>query len=952
MFDDTGIYKELKSRRDGKSKYYITFVNQIESNLEPISKQIRKEYPEYSGFNTDHTEKILQHISMLMNDDFKKGLSSLEIVVLIFASLFHDAGSYLFNSNQTNKRKLQQEHIQASKFVVDYYFDNAVGKMDGKERIKRAIEFVCEANDYSLDVIINKEELFITDRIETFKVHYDLLAFLLRIGDLLDFEAEQTKNSKMMLFSSTYSKYSFDKIERENSIKNTDYDPEKIVINVYAENKSQYKIWSDWYSFLQAEIEKFNTLFACRGFILPNPSINIKRPDLAKYDVETLRFEIDDSGGMWEVISKSVYTNELDFLRELIQNAIDATLKCVYSNNSIKLVYPSPRSWNVNGSDIVIVYSEKTRVLSVTDYGVGMNVDDLKNYLFKVSGSGTVNTGTRKFPFPGIAKYGIGFISCLINAEEISIYTSDNESDLHVVSLESNSNIAFIENTENRNSYKGTTIVLKLKNSFLFSEIKDYLCKTVRYPSVGMCLYDLDYINSVLPKINNVDIYAVFQKEPYSFEKYLQVESTEIERILDPIYELKSMTNKSLGLLDELKGIYNAKGTELINIKDVKLNQSYNSRVNDLQKSMKELGISGFFDEIRIPNDQIKGKNLWSQIKMIGTAFNNNEMLLKSRLNDINDEIIRYAINKSSITNSGFCSFGDWKYYFVDIDSLLEPRTVEKSRDRISLDGRQGLLFINQEIHNYALGIECSAVHAFLVSSGTIFNRLVRLKAIVQDKESCECKRVTVTVPVLGWKFGIEDEIIENRDAKCALNKYYIDPDCLFDSEYEDLFVTRDGVSTPAIRSIDENDYEVNCAYSYPEEQDIEKYIPDELKHILEEDAGVFFQDGIAIPSEIDSIFPMGFFRVYCNLTAGSRMKLNITRHNTSEIRTDIDEWFSKTGGYIQKELFKGLTNSFCELGIKVKDYRVLLWPEYNDSPFEKMALKSFLEVLMNSSFE
>lgn len=61
---------------------------------------------------------------------------------------------------------------------------------------------------------------------------------------------------------------------------------------------------------------------------------------------------------LWDIITKSVYTNEFDYIRELIQNAIDATLLKIYLDDKENIEYQSPRSWHCNDK-VMIAYSQK-----------------------------------------------------------------------------------------------------------------------------------------------------------------------------------------------------------------------------------------------------------------------------------------------------------------------------------------------------------------------------------------------------------------------------------------------------------------------------------------------------------------------------------------------------------------------------------------------------------------
>lgn len=110
-------------------------------------------------------------------------------------------------------------------------------------------------------------------------------------------------------------------------------------------------------------------------------------------------------------------TNEFDYVREVIQNAIDATLLKIYLDDEEDIKYKSPRSWKCNDK-VIVAYSQKQGVLWIEDYGIGMSEGELSKYLFKTANSGYKYMKKREFVFPAIAQFGIGFVACLTKAEK------------------------------------------------------------------------------------------------------------------------------------------------------------------------------------------------------------------------------------------------------------------------------------------------------------------------------------------------------------------------------------------------------------------------------------------------------------------------------------------------------------------------------------------------------
>lgn len=182
-----------------------------------------------------------------------------------------------------------------------------------------------------------------------------------------------------------------------------------------AENLNQFKIWTTWFTYLKDDILNANTDLRKYEIFFPKPETLIETNG-KQMDVEEIHFEIDDNGGIWNILSQSIYTDKFDFLREIIQNAIDASLICIYKNDDVELKYQSPRFWNseLYCSGISVLYSEKTQRLFVMDSGIGMNKEALHKFLFKVSGSGYKNYKKGDLNFPVLQNLGSGLFPALL----------------------------------------------------------------------------------------------------------------------------------------------------------------------------------------------------------------------------------------------------------------------------------------------------------------------------------------------------------------------------------------------------------------------------------------------------------------------------------------------------------------------------------------------------------
>ncbi|HIF60161.1 MAG TPA: molecular chaperone HtpG [Rhodospirillales bacterium] len=169
-----------------------------------------------------------------------------------------------------------------------------------------------------------------------------------------------------------------------------------------------------------------------------------------------------------DLVINSLYSNKEIFLRELISNASDACDKLRYiALTETKLIDP--------GTELAITLSvdKKTKSITVSDNGIGMNHDELIENLGTIAKSGTTDfleglSGDKKKDADLIGQFGVGFYACFSVADKVE-----------VVSRRAGENQAWLWSSEGAGSYtivesdrasQGSTITV-----FLNKESKEYL---------------------------------------------------------------------------------------------------------------------------------------------------------------------------------------------------------------------------------------------------------------------------------------------------------------------------------------------------------------------------------------------------------------------------------------------------------------------------------------------
>ena len=133
-----------------------------------------------------------------------------------------------------------------------------------------------------------------------------------------------------------------------------------------------------------------------------------------------------ESKKLMELMINSIYTNKEIFLRELISNASDACDKLYYmslTNNG----------GHLHGDfRIDISVDKESRILVITDNGIGMTKNELENNLGVIARSGSldfVNSNDKKDDINIIGQFGVGFYSAFMVAEKIVVKSKPFDSE-------------------------------------------------------------------------------------------------------------------------------------------------------------------------------------------------------------------------------------------------------------------------------------------------------------------------------------------------------------------------------------------------------------------------------------------------------------------------------------------------------------------------------------------
>ena len=199
-----------------------------------------------------------------------------------------------------------------------------------------------------------------------------------------------------------------------------------------------------------------------------------------------LKFTVDSSAGLQLFMGNRLYSDRRVFLRELIQNAVDA---CNYRKLFDK--HYSPAIW--------IEFSKDISIIKMRDNGIGMTRQWLEKYFLAIGISfyqsseiRDINRNT-SIDFGFISQFGIGFLSSFLVAEKIVIKTRKEASPGLMITISGLRDYFDVRVLE-EDSPMGTEVTLHLKASKIkycrSLEFAGYLKTNIRFLKIPVRLKD------------------------------------------------------------------------------------------------------------------------------------------------------------------------------------------------------------------------------------------------------------------------------------------------------------------------------------------------------------------------------------------------------------------------------------------------------------------------------
>ena len=200
--------------------------------------------------------------------------------------------------------------------------------------------------------------------------------------------------------------------------------------------------------------------------------------DADGYTPLDMKFSVDSTAALQLFMGNRLYADKRVFLRELIQNAVDAC-------NLKKLFTPDYKP------EISVEFDDNIDEITFRDNGIGMDRQWIEKYFLKIGisfyQSGDIKAINRnRIDFNFISQFGIGFLSAFLVSDKIVIKTRKNESpglQITITNLQDYFDVRFAP----EDCAPGTEVALFLKQS------KINYCRSLEY--IGYLKINIRYLN-------------------------------------------------------------------------------------------------------------------------------------------------------------------------------------------------------------------------------------------------------------------------------------------------------------------------------------------------------------------------------------------------------------------------------------------------------------------------
>ena len=452
-YADSDLWRLFNKRAKKENKTgLVEAVKQVCDEGEALAGTINQFFPNFTLHNEKHIQNVCNWMIKLLGKEKKKDASIRELAMLVMSACCHDIGMAVNDEQKESLRKLAISEVDQSwqqffekhpKFYLEFKSTGNVSdemlrsyvRENHPSRVaeqlknwspeltsellhKNDLLELCKSHGFNLSTIDSSSRVVDRDLDLTF------CAILLRLSDILDYDASRAPK-RLLEFKGLDNPVSEeDKTSTTEWIKNGSGSFHlKDGVLLYSAEFTSPGIEHDINGYLDWVDEE---LKVCRGYLSRHvtkwngfdlPTMVTRKTSSMGYETGDFRLTMDQDGVLELLSGESLYDKPGVFVRELLQNAIDAVLTRVkfdhtFSEEDARIdirTWPDPKDF-------------RYAWFSITDNGIGMGRHEIESYFLKVGRSyycsdeyksDIVACGADSTALP-ISRFGIGILSCFM----------------------------------------------------------------------------------------------------------------------------------------------------------------------------------------------------------------------------------------------------------------------------------------------------------------------------------------------------------------------------------------------------------------------------------------------------------------------------------------------------------------------------------------------------------
>ncbi|RZT95598.1 histidine kinase/DNA gyrase B/HSP90-like ATPase [Ancylomarina subtilis] len=606
---DTTLYKELISRSNDDTKAFVTNILTLCDEASDRATMIPKFFSEYTLHDKTHFLRVAELMSYILGETLKS-LNDIEIGLLILAAFNHDQGMFInddeYKSLEENdaylifrdnwyidhanygeiKRQIESSFISTKEkdrllkikseldtamltdylreshgqrshdYILEKYTDDKMLIVSGTN-ISDYLAKICLSHVKSINWINSKNGFNHDENIGTYQVNTVFLSIILRLADILDFDSDRTPE---VLYKSIHftSPVSISEWQKHRDVKGWEISKDLIRFTMYFEHPVYEKTANSFLDWIDSELNNSHNLIRRFPQKVSKYKIEVAEkvdrerlgPKNNSYLYHDLEFSLSRDEIVKLLMTDKLYQNTSLFIRELLQNSLDALRlrKSIHKADGFE--------WNAGRIFFKhFIDDNGQQVIECIDNGIGMDEDIVSKFFGKVGRSfyrSPEFERQRAFlkekgvDFEPCSQFGIGFMSCFMVGDRIQLLTrkdygqgKENGKPL-IVEINGLGGLILIKEGESTQPI-GTTVRIFSRNKPLFFDdwsdnirllltLKGYALGT-EFPIEASC--EIDEIKGELNIPATIDRKRTFlEKIDIKNKKTLEVDLSSIDKNL------------------------------------------------------------------------------------------------------------------------------------------------------------------------------------------------------------------------------------------------------------------------------------------------------------------------------------------------------------------------------------------------------------------------------------